>query len=144
MSLELHLGPAPRLLAGEQVLYFKPVIWMVSGKSLPSYRIAPWLPLIQEMAFYVTNRRVLLPCWLMLRLVRFEWAAWLRREDSVPDQDVVQTAGTGRHPLLGPYLQLITVNPVPHWYRSRQARIRFYMKAPEIPCRLISDLLGSR
>ncbi len=134
------LSLSPRFLAGEAVLYSKSFVWAVSGKSFPSYRVSIVLPPIQEMALYVTNRRVLLPCW-MFRLVRFEWMAWFARADAAADQDCIQTASVGRTRFLGPYLELITSKSAQHRWRSATARIRIYVSDPETPCRLISEAL---
>ncbi len=132
---------AVRLLAGERVLYFKPMVWAASGKSLPNYRLSLSLPLVQEMGLYVTDRRVVLACWLF-RLVRCEWTAWLRGGDAAADEDRVKTVAVGRNALLGPYLELIASNPVHHWWRSREARLRLFMKNPEALNRLLSEVLG--
>ena len=140
-ELKVSLSLPVRLLAGERVLYFKPIVWGASGKSLPSYRLSLSLPLIQEMGLYITDRRVLLPCWL-LRLVRFEWTAWFTGEDQTADEDHLESVAVGCNAFFGPYLELITCNPVGHWWRSRQARIRLFMKNPEPVCRLISEALG--
>ena len=122
-GLKASLKPPPRLLAGERVLYFKPVVWAASGKSLPSYRFSLRLPLIQEMGLYITDRRVVLSCWL-LRLVHVEWMAWFGSKDGNADRDQIEEVSVGRNPVLGQYLQLATYDPVKHWWRSRKARIR--------------------
>jgi hypothetical protein len=140
-ELKVSLSLPVRLRAGERVLYFKSIVWAASGKSLPSYRLSLSLPLIQEMGLYITDRRVLLPCWL-LRLVRIEWTAWFTGENKTTGEDQLETVAVGRNAFLGPYLELITCNPVDHWWRSRKARIRLFMKNPEPVCRLISEALG--
>ena len=141
-GLKVRAGLLPPLQVGESVLYSRPCVWIASGKSFPSYRVTFSLPFIQEMGLYVTNRRVLLPYWL-LRLVRLDWAAWFRGNDRAGDQDQIEEVSVGRSLLLGPYLQLTTCNPVGHWWRSRTARIRLYMKEPEPVCNLISERLLS-
>jgi len=138
---QFSLSLPSRLLAGERVLYFKPIVWAASGKSLPSYRLSVSLPPIQEMALYITDQRLLLPCWV-LRLFRVEWAAWFSAGDRTADQDHVVTVTVGRAALFGPYLELITCNPVEHWWRAREARVRLFMKHPEPVCRLIVQALG--
>ena len=142
MTTEMKVGVSlpPRLQAGERVLYFKPIVWAASGKSLPSYRLSLWLPFVQEMGLYITDRRVFLPCWLF-RLFRFEWTAWLTGADQSTDQDHLETAAVGRKPFVGPYLELVTCNPVKHWWRSRNARVRLFMKDPDPLCRLLGERL---
>ena len=139
-ELKVSLNLPARLLAGERVLYFKPIVWAASARSLPSYRLSFSLPLLQEMGLYITDRRIFLPCWLF-RLFRFEWAAWFTWEDHTADQDHLETVAVGRNAFLGPYLEIITCNPVGHWWRGPKARIRLFMKNPEPVCRLISEAL---
>ena len=142
MTTQMKVGVSlpPRLQAGERVLYFKPVVWAASGKSLPSYRLSLWLPFVQEMGLYITDRRVFLPCCLF-RLFRVEWSAWLTRADQNTDQDHLETAAVGRKPFGGSYLELITSNSVKHWWRAEKARVRLFMKDPETLCRLLGDRL---
>lgn len=140
-ELKVSLNLPARLLAGERVLYFKPIVWAASAKSLPSYRLSFSLPLLQEMGLCITDRRIFLPCWLF-RLFRFEWAAWFTGEDHTADQDHLETVAVGRNAFLGPYLEIITCNPVEHWWRGPKARIRLFMKNPEPVRRLICEALG--
>lgn len=137
---KVSLNLLPRLLAGERVLHCQPWLWAASGMSLPSYRVSLSLPLVQEMGLYVTDRRVLLSCWLF-RLIRLEWAAWLVRKDESADQDSIKEVSVGRSPLLGRYLQLVTYDPVKHWWRSREARVRLFMKNPEPLFRFLTEAL---
>ena len=131
----------PRLEPGEKVLYFKSILWAVTGKSLPSYRASFSCPPIQEMGLYVTDRRVFLPGWV-LRIFRVEWMAWFAETHKIADRDYVEAVSVGRNRLFGPYLELITCNPVQHWWRSRKARIRLFLKSPEPVCRLITETLA--
>jgi hypothetical protein len=138
----LGLTIPPRLFPGERVLYFQPWLRAVTSKSLPSYRIAPGIPVLEEMALYVTDRRLLLAAWLM-RLVRFEWSAWFGNQDESADRDWIREVSVGRSSLLGRYVQLVTYDPVKHWYRSLQAQVRFFVKDPDSLYRLLSERLGA-
>ena len=93
------------------------------------------------MGFYVTDRRVYLPAWV-LRIFRVEWMAWFAETDKTAGHDCVQAVSVGRNRLLGPYLELITSNRVQHWWRSPKARIRLFMKSPDPVCRLITEALA--
>jgi hypothetical protein len=137
---QVSLSLLPRLFTGEKILHCQPWLWAASGKSLPSYRVSLSLPLVQEMGLYVTDRRVLLCGWLF-RLIRFEWAAWFPGKGGSADQDSVTEVSVGRSPLLGRYLQLVTYDPVEHWWRSREARVRLFMKNPEPLCRILTEAL---
>ena len=141
-SLKGRANQQPPLLIGESVLYFQPHVWVASGKALPSYRVTVSVPFIQEMSLCVTDKRVVFSCRLF-RLMRFDWAAWYVTEDSAGDLDRIEEVSIGTSLLLGPYLQMMTSNPVRHWWRSRFARIRIQMKDPEPVCYLISERLGT-
>jgi hypothetical protein len=137
---QVSLSLLPRLSAGEKVLHYQPWLWVSSGKSLPSYRVSVSLPLVQEMGLYVTDRRVVLFGWLF-RLIRWEWAAWFAGKDERADHDSITEIFVGRSPLLGRYLQIKTYDPVKHWWRSREARIRLFMKDPEPLRRILTEAL---
>jgi hypothetical protein len=137
-SVSFHL--LPRLLAGERVVHCQPWLWVASTKSLPSYRVSESLPLLQEMGFYHTQRRRLLTCWLF-RLVRFDWVAWFGRREDGAERDSIKEVSVGRSPVLGRYLQIVTCNPVKHWWRSCEGRIRLFMENPEPLYRWLTEAL---
>ena len=140
MGSNFSLNLFPRFLAGERVLHCQPWLWASSGKSLPSYRVSLSFPFVHEMGLCLTDRRVLLSCCLF-RLIRVEWTAWLGSRAASADGDSIKEVSVGRSSWLGRYLQLVTYDPVEHWWRSREARIRFFMKNPEPLCRLIAEAL---
>jgi len=117
-------------------------MWAVSGKSLPSYRISLEVPLLQDISLYVTDQRVLLSGWV-LRLLRVDWTGWFAVEDTSGDWDRITEVPVGRKPLFGQYLQLVTHNPVRHWWRSHEARIRLFMRNPEPLCRMLQQRLDA-
>jgi hypothetical protein len=129
-------GLSPPLQSGEKNLYFKPIVWAVSAKSLPSYRISVSCPLLLQIGLLVTDRRVVLTC-RVLGFFRLDWTAWFAETNS--REDHLETVSTGCNRLFGPYLELSTRNPVRHWWRSSMARIRVCMKDPESIRRLISE-----
>ena len=134
------LNLLPRLAAGERILHSQPWLWAASGKSLPSYRVSVSVPLVQEMGLCVTDRRVVLCAWV-LRLFRFEWVAWFERQDQFADQDSIKEISVGRSRLFGRYLQLVTHDPVKHWWRSCETRVRLYMKNPESLSQSLNETL---
>jgi len=143
MGLGVGFALLPRLLPGERILYCKPWIWAVSGKSLPSYRVSLMIPLVQEAGLYVTDRRILLPCFVF-RLVVLEFVAWFESEDESRGEERVREVCTGRSCLLGPYLEIVTHTAVKHWFRSPDARIRVFMGDPEPVCSIISEAVSDR
>jgi len=137
-SVSFHL--LPRLLAGERVIHCQSWLWVAPTKSLPSYRVSVSLPLLQEMGCYLTDRRLLLTCWLF-RLVRFDWVAWFGRREDGAERDSIKEVSVGRSPILGRYLQIVTCNPVKHWWRSCEGRIRLFMENPEPLNRWLTEAL---
>lgn len=136
--VSFHLLPS--LHAEERILHLQPWLWAVSGKSLPSYRFSVGVPFLQDISLCVTDQRVLLSGWL-LRLLRVDWTGWFAVEDTSADRDRVTEVSVGRAPLFGQYLQLLTHNPVGHWWRSPEARIRLFMRNPEPLCRMLQQRL---
>ena len=130
----------PRFHAVETVLHSQPWLWAVSAKSLPSYRISVGIPLVQDISLYVTDQRVLLSGWVF-RLLRGDWAAWFAVEDAAADRDRITAVSVGRAPLFGQYLQVVTHNPVRHWWRSPETRVRLFIKNAEPLCRLLQAQL---
>jgi len=93
------------------------------------------------MGLYITDRRILLPVWV-LRIFRVEWMAWYAGRDETLDADYLESVAVGRNAFFGTYLELITWNPVEHWWCSRKARIRLFMRNPEPVCRVITEALA--
>lgn len=128
----------PALQPDEKVLSFKKWVWGVSAKSLPTYRLFFSLPPLWEAGFYVTDRRILVLVHIF-RLLTQQMSLW--RVDSTPgqDEDTIQRVSIGRNRLLGTFLEIVSVSPTKHWYRSEELRLRFYMRNPDT-VRRIADL----
>jgi len=130
MSCLISISLMPRLLPGERVFYIRRWIWAASGKSLPSYRLFFLLPPIQEAGIYVTDRRVLLVGYLF-RILAFETSIWFPRCVVSETDEVVQTVTVDRMPIFGRYIEIISKDPVKHWYRSQQSRLRLFVRDPQ-------------
>jgi len=132
----------PKFLPGEKVLYFKSWLWFESGKSFPNYRIFFPIPLLCECGLYVTDRRILSVTYLC-RIVLQEYGIWFKGKGEPQDNEFVERADVGKNLLLGPYLEVISdVFPSP-WYRSRRARLRFYMKDTEVVHKVINEAMAN-
>lgn len=142
MSWRIKFNVLPSIGAEERVLYFKNWLWAASGKSLPSYRLFFSLPPLWEAGFYVTDRRVLLMSHV-LRLFTFEISQWYQGADAADDEEFVRSTRVGRHRVLGPFLEVVSHNPVKRWYRSHELRIRFFIRNPEIAEQIISDAMAA-
>jgi hypothetical protein len=137
----------PKLLPGEKVLLFKPWLWFgsgkkwLSGKSFPYYyRIFFPIPLLCEAGLYVTDRRVLLVCYLC-RLFILENSIWLKGKGELEDNEFIEETSVGENFLLGTYLEIVSeTSPRPR-YRSRRALLRFYMKDAEFARRVIAEAM---
>ncbi len=140
MGFRFSFNMLPKLLPGEKVLLFKPWLWFVSGKSLPSYRIFFPIPILCEAGLYITDRRVLLVAYLF-RLFIQENSLWFKDKGKLEDNESIEEISVGRNFLLGKYLEIVSeISPIP-WYRSRRARLRFYMKDAEAAHILITEAM---
>jgi len=136
MKTGFQLSPFPEFQPGETLLHFKKRIWLVSGKSLPSYRIAFGLPPLMDFALYLTNRRVLF-AGHFLGVFNQLFSVWFRSGATGDRGEILRGSRTGMGRIGGRYLELQTYDPETHWYRSHEARIRFYTRDAEPLERLI-------
>jgi len=138
--MKVGLSLLPTFLPGERVLSFKPRLWFASGKSPPTYRLWFSLPPLWEAGFYVTERRILI-VFHLFRLVRLEYSLWLGKNAQQEGYDSVKEVSVGQSRLFGNYLQLVSENRTEHWYRSRDARLRLFLRRPDPVARLITGLM---
>lgn len=131
MAVRLGFGMLPNILPGEKVLGSKKWIWALSAKSLPSYRLFFSLPPLWEAGVYVTDRRILFVAFLV-GLIRQEVSLWFEGRAEPGDRDFVQDISSGKGRLLGPYLEVVSLNTRKHWYRSPRLRVRLFTKHPEL------------
>jgi len=137
----------PKLLPGEKVLLFKPWLWFATGKKwLPGksfpyyYRIFFPIPLLCEAGLYLTDRRVLFVFYLC-RLFIMENSLWFKDKGKLKDNEFIEETSVGQNFLLGTYLEIVSeIFPIPR-YRSRRARLRFYMKDAEYARRVIAEAM---
>jgi len=129
MTLGFKFNVLPELLAGETVLYFKKWVWGISCKSLPTYRLFFSFPPLWEAGLYITDRRIILMAHCF-RLLTQEFSLWFPGKTPSGDAEWFKAVCTGLSGLAGDYLELISENPNPQWYRSRELRLRFFMRHP--------------
>jgi hypothetical protein len=56
MKYHFQFSALPKLQEGETVLLFLPTVWVMSSRSLPSYRVFASVPPLFEAGVYVTER----------------------------------------------------------------------------------------
>jgi hypothetical protein len=141
MTLGFKFFPFPTFQPGETVLYCQPWVRALSCKSPPSYRLFFSLPPLTEMAMYVTDRRIfLIDCFL--RLLPQEFSVWFSRGPQGEEREMFKSVSTGRVHWSGNYLELISEDLQTHWYRSRELRLRLFLRNPEPLRQLISETAG--
>jgi hypothetical protein len=88
---------------------------------------------------YVTNRRIVLVA-CAFRLLPQQFNIWFPGKAQGDDPELFKAVSTGNNALLGNYLELLSEDPKRHWYRSRELRLRLFMREPEALQRLISQV----
>ena len=113
------------LVAGETVLCARRDVQVGSALSLPSYRLFFTLPPLLEVGLLVTDRRVVLHG-LCLRLLSQVTSLWFGGDDVARER--LESVSVGNAPLLGEYLEVHSIEPVDHWFRSRRLRLRLFVR----------------
>ena len=129
MALGFKFNTLPAFQPGETVLHCKKWLWAISCKSLPSYRLFFSLPPLWEAGLYVTDRRIVLMAHAF-RLLTQEFSIWFRRTTGGKDPELFKSVSTGCGRWSGSYLELISEDPRTHWYRSRELRLRLFLRNP--------------
>jgi hypothetical protein len=135
----VHCGPSgryqfgllPNLLSGERVLHFQKRVGVTLWKSLPTYRFNVSWPPLSEMGLYVTDRRVIVVSHVF-RLVTHEFSLWFPGTAPGAAYELLKRVTIGQSRWFGPYLDLISEHPEKRWYRSRELRLRLYLRQPEM------------
>jgi serine/threonine protein kinase/predicted esterase len=133
-----QFGLMPNLLPGERVLHFQKRLGATLWKSLPTYRFNVSWPPLSEVELYVTDRRVIVLT-NVLRLVTNEFSMWFRNTAPGAASEVFKRVTLGQSRWFGPYLELISEHPEKRWYRSRELRLRLFVREPEVLETLISS-----
>ena len=141
MGLGFKLGILPAFQPGETVLHFQKWLWALSCKSPPTYRLFFSLPPLTEAGLYVTDRRIVVVA-CVLRLLIQEFSLWFAPASLEPSRELFKAVSVGSGRWSGSYLEVISEDPRPHWYRSRELRLRFFMRHPGALERLISEAAG--
>jgi hypothetical protein len=138
MALGFKSNPYPAFRPGETVLQFKSRVWRLSCKSLPTYRLFFSLPPLTEAALYVTDRRIVLMA-NVLRLLCQEFSIWFKGRADGKNPELFKSVSTGTGHWSGQYLELISEDPQKHWCRSRELRLRFFLRNPGPLQQLIAE-----
>jgi hypothetical protein len=141
MALGLKFSLLPEFQPGETVLHSKPWIWALSCKSPPTYRLFFSLPLLWKAGLYVTDRRIVLMAHAF-HLWTQELSIWFSRGPQGEERELFKSVSTGSSRWAGRYLELISEDLQTHWYRSRELRLRFFIRDTEVLRQLISETAG--
>jgi hypothetical protein len=139
MALGFKFSLPPEFQPGETVLHFKEWVWAVSSKSPPSARLFLSLPPVTDAGMYVTDRRIVLAAYTF-RLMAQQFNIWFPGKEQGEEPEIFKAVSTGRNAWLGDYLELLSEDAQPHWYRSRELRLRIFMRHPEVLHQLIAGL----
>ncbi len=77
------------------------------------------------------------------RLLTTEFSQWFEGVAESEDEEFVRDVSVGRHRVLGPYLEVVSHNPVKPWYRSHDIRLRFFMRHPEGALEAIREAMAA-
>jgi hypothetical protein len=126
----IHFSAFPTLEPGERILYMRHFVRAVCVKSLPAWHWFFSLPPITDAGLYVTDRRVLVKC-IGLRLISQEFSQWYP-ETSSTATEFIREVRVAKGWVLGPYVEVVSESTVPVLLRSRQTRIRYHLRSPEL------------
>jgi len=129
----LSLSPFPLFEPGERILAVRRYIRGVCGKSWPTYRCHFTLPPVFDVGLYVTDRRIIIVMHI-LRLLFGQVSQWFPGT-SPEKEEVIKEISIGKSWLMGSYLEIVSEAHRRYywpWCRSRQLRMRCYMKSPDI------------
>lgn len=130
MGLRFMFNLLPDLHSGEKIEATKKWVGFCSGLSFPNYRWSFSLPPLIEQGLFITDRRIVHISYVF-RIFSQQFDQWFDSDESVQDTELIQEVTSGRHWLLGAYLEIISESTKKLWYRSRRARIRIYTKDAE-------------
>ena len=89
---------------------------------------------------FITDQRVLHIAHIF-RLITIEFDQWVEGNEGRKGTELIKTARANRHWLCGPYLEIVSENTKSLWFRSRQARMRLYMRNAESVFRIINETM---
>lgn len=140
MNLRIDFNLLPHIQPDEKVLCVKKWLWAASFKSLPTYRFFFSLPPIMESGIYVTDRRLLKVLYIF-RILSIEMSIWFPGYATAEKDETMRSVTIDEMPVFGRYLEIISEDSIKRWYRSRQLRIRLFLRDPQPICGLISQAI---
>jgi hypothetical protein len=116
----------PTLFPGEELLASGPDVGLAIYKSGINYRAAPTLPLVQNVGFYITDRRAILRGEIFMNLYDKDVNFWLPGLAPSAGDDVITQVALERGDFLGPYLRITTVADRTHFLRAKDATFQIF------------------
>ena len=131
MGVKFKFGGMSPLLPDEEVLYCHKRFRAVTSTCLPSYHIGFQIPAVTRMALYVTNRRLLLACRLLLFATE-EIDLWFEGKKPADRTELITGVTTTRG-VFGRCLEVRSRDPRrrQRWLWSPNLTLRFFFKNPE-------------
>jgi hypothetical protein len=90
----------------------------------------------------VTDRRALVVTHAFFGLAA-QSAQWFEVRGDRVDAEHVREVRVGRSRLCGPFLDIVSEDPVRRWWRRPLLRVRLYMRDPERVRRAIADAMAA-
>jgi len=126
----------PELHAGEKLLAARPDVGFAVYKSGINYRIAPSLPVLQSVGFYITDRRAILRGELFMSLYDKDVDFWLPGHAPAPGDETITEVSADSVEVLGQFLRIATIADRPHVLREKTAAFQIFTRDAQ-------DLLAS-
>ena len=143
MGLKFRFSLLPDLHPDEKIEAAKKWVGFCTGLSFPNYRWSFSLPPLIEQGVLITDKRIL-HVFYICRIFSQQFDQWFDSNNPAQDAELIQEVTSGRHWLLGSFLEIISENQEKPWYRSRKARIRIYTKDADQFCKIITESMIDR
>lgn len=116
----------PSLQPGERLLAAQPDIGLAIYQSGINYRAAPTLPLVQNVGFYITDRRAILRGEIFMSLYDKDVSFWLPGHAPQPGDETIVSVSPEQGEVLGVYLQIATRADREHLLRAKDAVFQIF------------------
>lgn len=116
----------PSLQPGERLLAAQPDVGLTLYQSGINYRAAPTLPLVQNVGFYVTDRRAILRGEIFMNLYDKDVDFWLPGHAPQPGDETIVSVSVEQVAVLGDCLRIATRAERDHLLRAKDAVFQIF------------------
>ncbi|MBL8517010.1 MAG: hypothetical protein JNM76_08575 [Betaproteobacteria bacterium] len=117
---------SPSLQPGERLLAAEPDIGLAIYQSGINYRAAPTLPLVQNVGFYITDRRAILRGEIFMNLYDKDVDFWLPGHAPQPGDETIVSVSLEHGEVLGEHLRIATRADREHLLRAKDAVFQIF------------------